>query len=359
MTTQTYNVIGFTLTGLRGVTTIRSSLDRLSCRGVLLRSSLGPWCIDLNFPLATSSRVVVGGDWFAGRVELLVADPMSREGFPAWARGVTSEDSASHRFSICTLVTDKAQYTEMVASFVGHGFAPDDCEFLYIDNTAANSVDAYEGYNSFLAEARGRIIILCHQDIELLEDDRHILESRIAELERVAPDWALCGNSGGTGSGARAIRISDPHGANQSIGELPARVVALDENFIAVRRSANLALSQDLAGFHHYGADMCIVADILGFSAWVIDFHLLHKSGGNASAEYADSLGLVTSKWRRALRSRWVTTPCASYFVSGLPISNRLVNKIVAKAFRAGRRRIGASVNPDSARNVCSDAGHR
>lgn len=258
-------------------------------------------------------------------------------GFPEYARSVSASEPPAPSFSICTLVTDTTQYTEMANSFVRHGFTPDDCEFLYIDNTFANSADAYEGYNLFLTEAKGRIVILCHQDVEILEDDRNTLESRIAELELLDPDWALCGNAGGTSHGTLAVRISDPHGANMSTGEFPARVFALDENFIVVRRSANLALSHDLQGFHHYGADLCIVADILGFSAWVIDFHLLHKSGGNASGQYADSLPLVSRKWRRALRTRWVTTPCASYFVSGLPIPYRGVNRLVAKIFRTSQ----------------------
>lgn len=276
--------------------------------------------------------------------------PASNGEFPAWTRPASGAEESAPRFSICTLVSDKAQYEKMVASFVCHGFIPADCEFLYIDNTVNNSFEAFEGYNLFLLEARGQIVILCHQDIELLEDNRSTLESRIAELELIDPDWALCGNAGGTGHGELVMRITDPHGANRSIGQLPARVVSLDENFIAVRRSANLALSHDLQGFHHYGADLCIVADILGFSAWVIDFHLLHKSAGNASGQFGDSLPLVTRKWRRALRSRWITTPCTSYFVSGLPISYRGVNRLVAKGFRAGRS-FRIAVSPSSARN--------
>lgn len=271
----------------------------------------------------------------------------SKEELPAWAQPVSNGETAALSFSICTLVTDRAQYSVMLKSFVDHGFTPYDCEFLYIDNTVNNSFDAFEGYNLFLLEAKGRIVILCHQDVELLEDNRTTLERRIAELELIDQNWALCGNAGGTRSGRLAARISDPHGADRSVGELPAQVFALDENFIAVRRSANLALSHDLKGFHHYGADLCIVADILGFSAWVIDFHLLHKSAGSTGGHFADSLPLVTKKWRRALRSRWVTTTCASYFVSALPISYRGVNRLVAKCLHVTRlRRLAVSPIP-------------
>ena len=56
-------------------------------------------------------------------------------------------------------------------------------------------------------------------------------------------------------------------------GELPAKVHTLDENFIVVRRAANLSLSHDLDGFHLYGTDLCLIADVLGGNRYVIDFH--------------------------------------------------------------------------------------
>lgn len=269
-------------------------------------------------------------------LESLAADRAFQGNVPAWARSIAVGGSRGVRFSICTLVTDRGQYAEMVTSFADHGFTPDECEFLFIDNSAGNVVDAFAGCNVLLSEASGDFIILCHQDIQLLDHDRRCLEARLAELNQIDPNWAVCGNAGGGGFGKIAVRISDPHGRDQSIGNFPTRVVALDENFLVIRRSANLALSHDLSGFHHYGADLCIIADVLGFSSWVIDFHLLHKSAGNPDAGYAELLGAVTRKWRRALRSRWVATPCASYFVSALPISNSVINRLVAKLLRMG-----------------------
>ena len=56
------------------------------------------------------------------------------------------------------------------------------------------------------------------------------------------------------------------------LGELPAKVHTVDENFIVVRRATNLSLSHDLDGFHLYGTDLCVIADILGGNCYVIDF---------------------------------------------------------------------------------------
>ncbi len=229
-------------------------------------------------------------------------------------------------FSICTLVTRPEEYDEMRASFESHGFVGADCEYLYLDNSKTNAYSAYSGLNLFLSVARGRLIILCHQDIELLVDDRASLERTTNQLSQLDPTWAVCGNSGGVWPGGLAIRLTDPHGHNRRTMPLPARVDALDENFIVVRRDANLALSSDLTGFHLYGTDLCIVADVLGRSAYVIDFHLLHKSGGTRDHTLIDSRRRLVDKYARAFRPRWVTAPCEIVFLSGISMVARFLS---------------------------------
>ncbi|ALL56336.1 hypothetical protein [Mycobacterium haemophilum] len=238
-------------------------------------------------------------------------------------------DGARPRFSICTLVTRPAEYSEMVESFVSHGFTPADCEYLCLDNSESNRFDAFRGYNLFLSEARGDFIILCHQDIVLLDDGRAELEQRLDELTAHDPKWALCGNAGGVSFNRLAVRISDRFGKNQSIGSFPAAVTALDENFIVVRREANLAMSHDLSGFHFYGADLCIVADFLGRSAWVIDFHLRHKGVGTTGASFYRHRKDVARKYRNAFRRRFVVTTVTHFFLSGSPILSRILTSRV------------------------------
>jgi len=251
---------------------------------------------------------------------------------PDFAVSVTSRtDGARPRFSICTLVTRHSEYAEMVESFVSHGFTPADCEYLYIDNSESNCFDAFRGCNLFLSEARGDFIVLCHQDLLLLEDGRVELEQRLSELTAHEPEWALCGNAGGVGLTRLAIRISDRYEENRFWGPFPARVTALDENFIVVRRDANLALPQDLSSFYFYGADLCIVADLLGRSAWVIDFHLRHNGVGSAMATKAARASFynqrdVVRKYQRAFRSRWIVSTYFHFFLSRSPIASRLLN---------------------------------
>jgi len=239
------------------------------------------------------------------------------------------------RFSICTLVTDRDEYAEMVESFRERGFGGPDCEFLYLDNSKRNGFDAFAGYNLFLTRAAGDYLILCHQDILLLDQGRSALEKCLAELDSLDPAWALCGNAGGVAGGTLAIRISDPHGADVAIGTFPARAAAIDENFIVARRDANLALSHDLKGFHLYGADLCIVADVLGRTAYVIDFHLRHKSAGKTDAGFYAARRAAIAKYRRAFRTRWIRTTCTTFLVSGLPLLGRVLPSRLGR--RSGR----------------------
>jgi hypothetical protein len=50
------------------------------------------------------------------------------------------------KYSICTLVSDSNLYRQMLESFVEAGFTADIAEYLYIENSAANIVDAYTGF---------------------------------------------------------------------------------------------------------------------------------------------------------------------------------------------------------------------
>jgi len=209
-------------------------------------------------------------------------------------------------FSFCTLVTRMQEYRDMVDAFVANGFTEADCEFLYVDNSVENRFDAFAAYNRFLLEAKGRYVVLCHQDI--LPNGRHRahLESMLADLTRLDPNWAVCGNAGGTESGDYAMHISHPGGEDLDFGgPAPVRVMSLDENFILVRREANLALSHDLSGFHWYGSDLCIMADILGWHCYAIDFNVLHKSRGNVNDDFKERGRQLRRKYSRAFRPRW------------------------------------------------------
>jgi hypothetical protein len=231
------------------------------------------------------------------------------------------------RYSVCTLVTRPADWRAMARSFAAAGFAPPDCEFLSLDNATGNRFDAYAGYNIFLRAACGAYVILCHQDVRLLSDGRDRLDAVIAELDSLDPHWGLFGNAGGLRSGALAIRISDPHGENVAQGgPFPVACQTLDENFIVVRAAANLAVSHDLHGFHLYGTDMCMLASILGYSAYIVDFHLRHEGRGVIDAVFARALTDLVHKYARTKWPAFVTASCGKFVIMPFDFLNKRLN---------------------------------
>ena len=256
---------------------------------------------------------------------------------------------AAIRYSICTLVNRPNQYEEMLDSFHRGGFKSPSCEFLYIDNSCGNKRDGYAGINQFLCHAQGEYVILCHQDVRLIDAGRGSLDQAIQDITVKDPNWALLGNAGGVGLRGLAMRITDPYGEDRKSGKLPARVQSLDENFIVVRKMANLGLSRDLKGFHLYGTDLCMTARALGYTAYAVDFHL-HHIGGPKSKRLDDEFYRARRAWidkyQRLHATKWVRTPCTLMFVSNSRIVNRMLNRF-------------APILDKPIRKVCRSAGKR
>ncbi len=253
-------------------------------------------------------------------------------------RKIDKDEVFKFEFSICTLVTNMPEYLEMRESFIKGGFTTDTCEYLYIDNITQNTFEAYAGLNRFLREAKGKYIILCHQDILLTQHGLNDLRDRIDEIGKIDPQWGILGNAGSVNIKYRAVHLIQGLGKKsleKSAGNsfkdlvekyLPIRVATLDENFIIVKNSANVALSADLGGFHFYGADICLVADVLGFSCYVIDFKLLHKSEGNDDSKFYQLKRKLIRKYGRAFRSRFTGTTVTRFYISGNKLLNILGN---------------------------------
>ncbi len=226
---------------------------------------------------------------------------------------------APFRYSVCTLVSNMQEYVEMVDSFLQAGFDKTICEYRYIDNSKANSFEAFEGYNLFLQHAQGEYIVFCHQDVLLNFNKITDLDRCIAEVASIDDNWAILSNAGGLENDLYkrfVLNIAYPGGRYDRVGSFPQKIMSADENFIVVKRSANLALSHDLRGFHLYGTDICLVADLLGYSAYVIDFKLTHKSLGKPDDSYYETIGQLVVKYGRFMRSRRIVTTIADFYLS-------------------------------------------
>ena len=230
-------------------------------------------------------------------------------------RAMHSSVEAPLLFTIATLVSDGDQYQEMLQSFDNGGFTTD-CEYLAIDNRDGNSIDAYEGIQLFLERARGRYVVICHQDVRLIAEGRRELLACLADLEFCDVHWAMAGNAGATDKGL-AIRISDPHGEDQRVGDLPARALSLDENFLVIKRSAMIAPSAGLKGFHLYGTDLCLQALMQGRGTYVIDFHLRHLGRGTIGLDYYSCLEALEDKYVGVLNLGFIQTTCLAPMITG------------------------------------------
>jgi hypothetical protein len=206
-------------------------------------------------------------------------------------------------FTIGTVVNDPCMYNLMQNSFLAAGFN-DGCDYVIANNLGNNKYDMFSGGNFILSEAKQDYVILVHQDVRANFDTRANLETKIEELDEIDPTWAVAGNAGTNVNNEWRVRISDPYGDNWKTGNFPEKVTMLDGNFLLVKRNSLVAFSRDLSGFHYYGWDLCLNADVRGYAAYIIDWHLSHLGSGIVGPEFYACKDMFTNKWTRAFRKR-------------------------------------------------------
>ncbi|MEZ5437928.1 MAG: sulfatase-like hydrolase/transferase [Lysobacteraceae bacterium] len=202
-------------------------------------------------------------------------------------------------------------------------------EWILIDNSnnlAGTSISKL--YREASARASGELIIFCHQDVYFPPDWEIQLEASITQLDEADPAWGVIGSVGIALKDAEnpySRRVvghwCDP-GGYRRIGELPARVQSLDEQWMGIRVSKMLSFDESLPGFHCYGVDICQSAMRKGLNCYAIDAFVWHKyrlsngrmpmSPGDSekithrrSTEFIDdanrSYQYVAAKWREEL----------------------------------------------------------
>lgn len=234
------------------------------------------------------------------------------------------------RYSICTLVTNHSEYTEMVNSFIGAGFNGDKCEFIFADNTLSNDFDAYRAINRFLREARGKYIIICHQDVLIEHDGEPVLRTCLDELDELDPHWGIVGNAGAKDLYQTPMVITQS-GEFIRKGKFPSKVSSLDENFLLLKAESNLAVSRDIVGFHLYGTDICLHAESLGWTCYVIDFNITHKSSGRMNQSFHDISKQLQAKYQRFFRGRYIRTTITRFYL-GTPWVAAVMNLPIIKS---------------------------
>jgi hypothetical protein len=231
------------------------------------------------------------------------------------------------KYSICTLMTNPTEYQEMLDTFEQAGFNESNSEFFYIDNQNSNRYTAYDGLNLMIKHAKGQYILLCHQDLLLLYDKEPDLANSLERLNKFDPNWAVAGNAGGMRIKKIARHYVNGASKTEIVEKKPAKVYSLDENFLVLKSDARLSFSNDLKGFHFYGTDICLIADAMGYSCYVIDFLLMHKSMRSPEKSFLSIKKLLLQKYKRAWRSRFMQSTCARFYLSGNPLAMFVFNR--------------------------------
>jgi hypothetical protein len=231
-------------------------------------------------------------------------------------------------FHIVTIFNNMEQYSQMKLSFESAGFVDQNCAFTAFDNSVGNDYEPYSAFNSILDNCEEPYVIFCHQDVVVKGGSSfdHLM-GIICDLEKADPRWSLAGNAGCPECLVHVRRITDPHGGDMGVVQLPQKVLSLDENFFILKKNSGLKFSCGLSGFHLYANDLCLSALLDGRSAYVIDFHLIHLSGGNYDTDdFRESRANFQSHWQNKFLFIYFPTPCTIVFLSRFAIVRRVCN---------------------------------
>jgi hypothetical protein len=230
-------------------------------------------------------------------------------------------------FSMCTLVSNMDEYKLLLDSAKKAGFNNENTEFIYIDNSE-NKYDAYDGLNQCLNKASAKYVILVHQDVEFKFDDIEVLKDKITEIDTIDSKWAILGNTGYdfNNINIQYTRITDTGQFDVKDGPFPVRVSCPDENIMIVKNELNLMFSKNIGHYHLYGADLSIQAQMQGYNTYVIDFHILHKSGGYPNQSFYDTKDRMIKQYQKALEVKFFRTPCTAVYLSKSKFFNKVMN---------------------------------
>lgn len=236
---------------------------------------------------------------------------------------VQNKDENSVLFSVCSLVRDQDKYDKLLASFAEHGFTPDNSEFLAADNRDGNQFDGYNWHKHILPECSGKYVIFCHEDVMLVDDGIDELLGCIDDLDARDPKWLVAGVAGSPWrplnhtKTAQALHITDIFGEDRRLGEVPARVETLDECFLLMRRLRPVLNSYDLEGFHYYGPDLCLQAELLGGRSYAIDFHIYHYGRAIGDESFRQSCRAFCTKYRKYFPGRIMHATTGRFALGG------------------------------------------
>ncbi|MBW1739124.1 MAG: hypothetical protein JRJ69_16715 [Deltaproteobacteria bacterium] len=187
---------------------------------------------------------------------------------------------------------------------------------------------ASHAYNEALCRSSNEILVFAHQDVYLPRGWGVELQEAISLLNRKDPDWGVAGVYGVTETGKGAGYVYST-GLRRFVGQCfsaPLQVRTLDEMLLIVRRSSGLQFDEDLPGFHLYGTDICLEAQMRGMKNYVLPCFTLHNSNGvrHLPLSFWQAYLYLRKKWRKQLP---IMTPCTKITFACSPILRDFIRR--------------------------------
>jgi len=187
---------------------------------------------------------------------------------------------------------------------------------LHVERGAASAAVAY---NRLIDATTAPVIVLAHHDVYLPHGWDRLLQSRLAELVALDPDWALFG-AFGVAFDSRPTGPVWSSSLGQIVGRVPMAPVpvqSFDELLIIVNRASGLRFDETLPGWHFYGTDIVTQARARGLTAYAGALPCIHNDRFHPAlgADFTAAYRHQQRKWRDRLPIR---SPITKISRSGL-----------------------------------------
>ena len=227
-------------------------------------------------------------------------------------------------------MTDTADYAALRSALSSQGFTEDNCEFLVCDNSEKNLFSAYAGVRLFLREAKGKYVLILHQDAIPLESAEKLLNC-IEYLELRDPLWGVIGNAGKLKSSRSVMSILSAPDTERPRSPF-VKVETIDENMMIIRNGTGITLSADMGGYHFYAFDLCSVAARLGYNSYVVDHLWRHDSHGAIDEDFFAAKRRMERKMSRYHGERLAPTTCTILCWACSPLRNAKARALSIRA---------------------------
>jgi hypothetical protein len=208
-------------------------------------------------------------------------------------------------------------------------------------------LSAAAAYNSGLDLAKTDVVVFVHQDVYLPSGWLDSLRTALDLLSKTDPNWGVLGVWGVNNSCEEGTGWLYCTGLMRRLGNIfegVREVRTLDEVLLIVRKSSKLRFDEQLAGFHMYGADVCLEARRRGMKSYAIPAFCIHNTNGYWMLPWQFWGGylFMRRKWKAELP---IATSCTNITFGCWPMIRWILTRAINIVF--GRHRAGLRVqNP-------------